>query len=150
MSLSDQLNEDIKTAMRAKDKDKLTLLRSVKATFKNLEIDSGQPLSEEAEVNAVVKMIKQRKEAADGFRQGNAEERARKEDWEAEMLAEYLPAAPSEEEIQAALDEEVAKLDPAERNPKSMGRLMKALKDRFAGRPVDGKALSQTVKAKLS
>ena len=84
MSLNDRLTADLKTAMKAKEKDKLTLIRSVKAEFKKREIDDG-PLTEEAEVQILLKMIKQRREAAAGFRKGGAEERALNEDREAEQ-----------------------------------------------------------------
>jgi uncharacterized protein YqeY len=149
MSLSERLTADLKTAMKAKEKDKLTLLRSVKSAFKNKEIDSGQPLTEADETAILLKMIKQRREAADGFRQGGAEDRAANEDWEAKELESYLPPAPSDEEIERAIDEEIAKIPEGERSPKSMGPIMKGLNDKFAGRPVDGKALSQKVRAKL-
>lgn len=149
MNLSERLTADLKTAMKAKDKKKLTLLRSVKSTFKNKEIDTGNPLTEADETAILLKMIKQRREAAEGFRKGGAEERAANEDWESAALEEYLPPAPTEDEIEKAIDEELAKIPAEERSPKTMGVLMKALNAKFAGRPVDGKALSQKVRAKL-
>ena len=94
-------------------------------------------------------MIKQRREAAEGFRKGGAEDRAQAEDWEAGVLESYLPPAPTDEEIEKAIDEEVAKIPEDERSPKSMGVMMKALNAKFAGRPIDGKALSQKVRQKL-
>ena len=148
-TLSERLNADLKTAMRAKDKKKLTLLRSVKSTFQNKEIDSGSPITEAEETAILLKLIKQRHEAAEGFRQGDAEERALNEDWEAQELENYLPPAPSEEELEASISREIAKIDAADRSPKSMGKVMKALNEEFAGRPIDGKALSQKVRAKL-
>lgn len=149
MSLSEQLTQDLKTAMKAKDKKKLTLLRSVKSAFKNKEIDSGKPITGEDETAVLLKMIKQRREAADGFRKGGAEERAAAEDWEAVELESYLPPAPTDEEIEKAIDQELAKIPEAERSPKSMGTVMKALNAKFAGQPIDGKALSQKVRQKL-
>lgn len=149
MSLSDRLTADLKDAMRAKDKKKLTLLRSVKSAFKNKEIDSGESITEAEETAVLLKMIKQRREAADGFRKGGAEDRAEAEDWEAQELGNYLPPAPTEEEIKKAIDEEVGKIPAEDRSPKSMGTIMKALNAKFAGRPIDGKALSQSVRAAL-
>ena len=149
MSLSEKLTADLKAAMKAKEKNKLTLLRSVKSAFKNKEIDTGNPISEADETAVLMKMIKQRREAAEGFRKGGAEDRAQNEDWEAEQLESYLPPAPSDDEIEAAVEEEVAKIPEDQRSPKSMGLVMKALNAKFAGRPVDGKALSQKVRAKL-
>ena len=84
MSLSEKLTADLKVAMKAKDKPKLNLLRSVKSSFKNKEIETQQPLTAEEETAVLMKMIKQRKEAADGFRKGGAEERA----------ARWVPAEP--------------------------------------------------------
>lgn len=150
MNLSVQLNEHIKEAMKAKEKERLTLLRSIKAAFQNKEIELGSSLSAADEVGLVLKMIKQRREAAEGFRKGGAEDKAKNEEWEAELLGSYLPAAPSQSEIDEAIDAEIAKLDPDARNAKAMGPVMKALNELFAGRPVDGKALSQQIKTKLS
>lgn len=150
MTVSEQLNDHIKDAMRAKEKERLTLLRSIKAAFKNKEIELGSDLAPSDEVSLVLKMIKQRKEAAEGFRKGGAEDKAKQEDWEAALLESYLPPAPSEAEIDAAIDAEVAKIEASARNAKAMGPIMKALNEAFAGRPVDGKALSQKIKAKLS
>lgn len=150
MNLSELLNEHIKEAMKAKEKERLTLLRSIKAAFKNKEIELGSPLSAADEVGLVLKMIKQRREAAEGFRKGGAEERALNEDREAALLEGYLPAAPSQSEIDEAIEAEIAKLDQAARNTKAMGPIMKALNERFAGRPIDGKALSTQIKARLS
>lgn len=150
MTVSEQLNDHIKEAMKAKEKERLTLLRSIKAAFQNKEIEVSGKLSGADEVSLVLKMIKQRKEAAEGFRKGGAEERAVQEDWEATQLESYLPPAPSEAEIDAAIEAEVAKLDEGARNAKAMGPIMKALNEQFAGRPVDGKALSQKIKSRLS
>lgn len=150
MTVSQQLNDHIKEAMKAKEKERLTLLRSIKAAFQNKEIEVGDKLSAADEVALVLKMIKQRKEAADGFRKGGAEDRAVQEDWEASQLEAYLPPAPDEAEIDAAIEAEIAALDPAAVNAKAMGPIMKALNEKFAGRPVDGKALSQKIKSRLS
>ena len=149
MNLSEQLNDHIKEAMKAKEKERLTLLRSIKAAFKNKEIELGSALSSADEVGLVLKMIKQRREAAEGFRKGGAEDKAKNEDWEAELLESYLPAAPSDSEIDEAIEAQVSQLAPEARNAKAMGPIMKALNERFAGRPVDGKALSQKIKSKL-
>lgn len=148
MSLSERLTAELKQAMKAKEKEKLNVIRSVKAEFKKKEIDEG-PMTPEGEVQVLLKLIKQRREAAAGFRKGGAEDRAKVEDWEAEMLESYLPPAPSEEELDKAVDEEIAKLDEGERTPKAMGGVIKALQAKFAGRPVDGKSLAAKVKAKL-
>lgn len=151
MTVSEQLNDHIKEAMKAKEKERLALLRSIKAAFKNKEIELGSSsLSAADEVSLVLKMIKQRREAAEGFRKGGAEDRAKNEDWEAALLETYLPPAPSEDEMEAAIEAEIAKIDAGARNAKAMGPIMKALNEQFAGRPIDGKALSAKIKAKLS
>lgn len=150
MNLNERLNEDLKNAMKAKEKEKLTLLRSVKSAFKNKEIEIGGSLSAAEETAVLLKLIKQRREAAEGFRKGGAEDRAKNEDWEAQQLESYLPPAPSDEELEKALDEAVAAIPEGERSAKSMGQIMKTLNEQFAGRPIDGKALSQKVRQKLS
>lgn len=149
MTLNERLNEDLKVAMKAKDKDKLTLLRSVKSSFKNKEIEIGGSLSGADEVAVLLKLIKQRREAAEGFRKGGAEDRALNEDREAVELESYLPPAPTEEEIEKAINEAVSTIPEGERSAKSMGVVMKAVNEQFAGRPLDGKALSQKVRQKL-
>lgn len=149
MTLNDRLQEDLKTAMKAKEKEKLTLLRSVKSAFKNKEIDTGSPLTAAEETAVLLKLIKQRREAAEGFRKGGAEDRALNEDWEAEQLEGYLPPAPTDDEIDRTIDQAIAQIPDGERSPKSMGVVMKAVNDAFAGRPIDGKALSQKVRQKL-
>lgn len=149
MSLSEQLNADIKAAMKAREKDKLTLLRSVKSTFKNKEIDSGVALTGAEEVDILMKMIKQRVEAAEGFRKGGAEERAVNEENEKALLEAYLPPAPTEAEIDEVVHAEIAKIPEGDRGPKSIGVVMKAVQAEFAGRPLDGKLVSQKIKAAL-
>lgn len=150
MTLSQQLQNDIKEAMKAKEKDRLTVLRGVKAAMVNKEIELGRTLEPQDEVALVLKLLKQRKEAAEGFRKGGAEEKAQQEEWEATLLEGYLPAPPSDQEIEDALEAEIALLPPEARQVKSLGAVMKALQARFAGRPLDGKVLSAKVKARLS
>ncbi len=150
MSLSTELNEQIKSAMRAKDKDRLTLLRSVKAAIKNRELELRRELEPAEEVAILMKLVKMRREAAAGFRQGGAEDRAKNEDREAEALEMFLPAAPSEEEVASAIEAELSALPPEDRTPKAMGQIMKAIQAKFAGRPLDGKAISAQIKGKLS
>lgn len=145
-----QLNDHIKDAMRAKDKDRLTLLRAVKAAFKYKEIDTGSALSAGEEVAVIMKMMKERRESALAFEKGGAIDRAKHEEWEAELLETYLPPAPTDEEIDQAIDHALAELDPGARTPKAMGAVIKTVQQAFAGRPVDGKALSVKVKAKLA
>ena len=149
MSLSEQLMSDIKAAMKAREKEKLTLLRSVKSTFKNRELESGGSLTGAQEVEILIKMIKQRVEAAEGFRKGGAEDRAENEEREKALLEAYLPPAPSEEEIDAVVNAEITKIPEDARGPKSIGVVMKAVQAEFAGRPLDGKLVSQKIKAAL-
>ena len=133
--------------MRARDEARLSTLRMVKTALKKHEVDSMKPLDEATEMQVLNTLIKQRRDSIEMFRKGNRPELAEKEEAELKQIEGYLPAAPSEEEteaaIQAALDETgVTSL-------KQMGVVMKAAQARLAGKRVDGKALSDKVRARL-
>jgi len=133
--------------MRARDEARLSTLRMVKTALKKHEVDSMKPLDEATEMQVLNTLIKQRRDSIEMFRKGNRPELAEKEEAELKQIEGYLPAAPSGEEteaaIQAALDETgVTSL-------KQMGVVMKAAQARLAGKRVDGKALSDKVRARL-
>jgi uncharacterized protein YqeY len=147
MTLLVRLQKDLVAAMKSKQEARLGTLRMVKAALKKHEIDSMKPLTEATEMQVMNMLLKQRRESADMFRKGGREELAAKEEAEIEILESYLPSAPSDEEmqqaVQAAIDETGAT------SSKQMGAVMKAANARLAGKRVDGKALSELVKAKL-
>lgn len=135
-------------AMKARDQDRLGALRMIKTALKKQEVDSMKPLDEPAEMQILKSLVKQRQEAAELFRQGGRPELADKEEAELRLIETYLPAAPSEEEVDAAIAAAVAETGAA--SIKQMGVVMKAAQAKLAGKRVDGKALSEKVRAKLS
>ena len=134
-------------AMKARDLDRLGALRMIKTALKKQEVDSMKPLDEPAEMQILKSLVKQRQEAAELFRQGGRPELAEKEEAELRLIESYLPAAPSEEEVEAAIAAAVAETGAA--SIKQMGVVMKAAQAKLAGKRVDGKALSEKVRAKL-
>jgi uncharacterized protein YqeY len=147
MALLERLQAEMVAAMKAKDEARLGTLRMMKATLKKHEVDSMKPLDEAAEMQILSMMIKQRREAADMFRKGNREELATKEEAELAMIESYLPAAPSEEELDRAVAQAISETGAA--SAKDMGKVMKAAQAKLAGKRVDGKVLSERVKGKL-
>jgi uncharacterized protein YqeY len=120
----------------------------MKTVLKKHEVDSMKPLDEPTEMQILNMMIKQRRESADMFRKGGREELATKEEAELAMIETYLPAAPSEEELEAAIAGAVTETGAT--SAKDMGKVMKAAQAKLAGKRVDGKVLSERVKARLS
>jgi len=134
-------------AMRAKDESRLGALRMAKAALKKQEVDSMQPLNEATEMQVMNTLLKQRQESADLFRKGGRAELAEKEEAEIKILESYLPAAPSQGEIEEAVSAAIAETGAT--SAKQMGAVMKAAQARLAGKRVDGKALSELVKSRL-
>lgn len=147
MPLLDQVQKDMVTAMKAKDEARLGALRMVKAALKKHEIDSMKPLTEATEMQVMGTLLKQRQESADMFRKGGREELAVKEEAEIQILQSYLPAAPTEAEVEAAVTDAIAETGAT--SQKQMGAVMKAANARLAGKRVDGKVLSELVKSRL-
>jgi uncharacterized protein len=148
MPLLDRVQKDMVEAMKAKDEARLSALRMMKTALKKQEIDSMKPLDEAAEMRVLNSLVKQRRESVEMFKQGGREEMARKEEIEAKLIESYLPAAASPEEIEAAIQAAVAETGAS--SAKQMGVVMKAAQTKLAGKTVDGKALSEKVRAKLA
>ena len=148
MALLDKIQADMTAAMKAKDEAKLSTARMIKTALKKHEVDSMKPLDEPAELQILSMLIKQRREAADMFRKGGRAELADKEEAELRLIESYMPSAPSDEEIEAAIAAALAETGVT--SAKQMGVVMKAAQARLAGKTVDGKVLSERVKAKLS
>lgn len=147
MPLLEQIQKDLVTAMRAKDEARLSTVRMIKTALKKHEVDAMKPLDEATELQILNMLVKQRRESADMFRKGGREELAAKEESELKMIEGYMPAAPSDEEVDAAIAAAVAETGAA--SAKDMGRVMKAANAILAGKRVDGKVLSDRVRAKL-
>jgi hypothetical protein len=120
----------------------------IKSALKKHEIDSMKPLDEGAEMQVLNTLVKQRRDSIDMFRKGNRPELAEKEENELKLIESYLPAAPTDEEIQSAIDGAIAETGVSAL--KQMGVVMKAAQAKLAGKRVDGKVLSEKVRAKLS
>jgi uncharacterized protein len=148
MSLLERIQKDMVEAMKAKDEIRLGALRMVKSALKKQEIDSMKPLDEPSEMQVMNTLLKQRREAADMFRKGGREELAAKEDSETKILEGYLPAAPSPEEVTAAVAAAIEETGAT--SAKQMGAVMKAVQAKLAGKRVDGKVISDLVKQKLA
>ena len=148
MALLDRIQIDMVAAMRAKEEMKLNAIRMIKAALKKHEVDSMKPLDENTELQVLGTLIKQRREAADMFRKGDRPELADKEEAELKLIESYMPAAPSEKEIDEAIAAALAETGVT--SAKQMGVVMKATQAKLAGKRVDGKALSEKVRARLS
>ena len=147
MALLERLQTEMVTAMKAKDELRLGTLRMMKTALKKHEVDSMKPLDEATEMQILSMLIKQRRESAEMFRKGNREELAAKEEAELRMIEAYLPAAPSDEELDRAVSEAIA--ESGATSAKDMGKVMKAAQAKLAGKRVDGKVLSERVKSRL-
>jgi len=135
-------------AMKAREEARLNALRMIKAALKKHQVDTMKPLDEKAEIQILSSLIKQRKEAAEMFRKGGREELATKEEAEEKLIESYMPASASEEEMEAAIA--AALEETGVSSLKQMGVVMKAAQARLAGKRVDGKTLSDKVRARLS
>ena len=147
MPLLDQIQKDMVAAMKAKDESKLSVVRMVKTALQKHQIDTMKALDENSELKILQMLIKQRQDSIDMFRKGGREELATKEEAELKLLETYMPAAPTEAEIDAAIAEAMASTGAT--TAKQMGLVMKDVQARLAGKRVDGKALSDRVRAKL-
>ena len=147
MGLDERVRADLATALKAKDLGRANTLRMLMAAFKNAEIEKRSALTDEERLAQVQKAIKMRKEAAEGAVKANRPETKAAEEAEAKLLEAYLPAQLSDAELAevvAATIQEIGAKAPAD-----MGKVMKALMPRIAGKAEGGKA-SALVKQKLS
>ena len=149
MPLIDQLQKDLVAAMKAKQEAKLSAIRMVKAALqKAASVDPSKPLDDAAEQQLLKSLVKQRVDAADMFRKGGREELAAKEEAEKLIIESYLPAAATDEELSAAV--EAALAETGATASKQMGLVIKAATAHLAGKTIDGRLLSEKVKARLS
>ncbi len=148
MSLLEQINSDMKAAMKAKAKDKLQAIRALKTAF-TLEMTKtgASEIDDDSAVKLVQKLVKQRKDSADTYKSGGREDLADKELLEMSFLEVYLPAQLSDDELTAAVQEIVAKTGAS--SMKDMGKVMGMASKQLAGK-ADGKAISDKVKAVLA
>ena len=148
MALLDQIQKDMVTAMKARDELRLDAIRMIKTALQRYTVDTMKPLDEQAELQILNTLSKQRKEAADMFRKGNRPELAEKEENELKLIESYMPSAPTDTEIDEAIAAAMAETGITAL--KQMGLVMKAAQAKLAGKRVDGKALSERVRSKLT
>lgn len=133
--------------MKARDELRTSVLRMVKAALKNREVEKMRPLDDAEAVQVLQSLVKQRRESVEQFTQGNRPELADKEKQEIAIIEGYLPAAPTPAELDAAIADAIAETGAT--SPKQMGAVVKAARARLAGKNLDGKALSDLVRARL-
>jgi uncharacterized protein YqeY len=148
MALLARIQNEMMLAMKARDESRLGALRLIKTALKKHEVDSMKPLDEAAEMQIMKSLVKQRQEAAEMFRKGGRPEMAEKEEAELLVVESFLPAAPSEEEMEAAIAAALAETGIT--SLKQMGVVMKAAQAKLAGKRIDGKLLSDKVRARLT
>ena len=148
MPLIDQVQKDMVAAMKSRDEARLGALRLIKAALMKLKVDSPKPLDEAAEMQVLKSLIKQRVEAATIFRENGRDKQADAEEAERAIVESYLPAAATDEEIEAAIAAALAETGVT--SLKQMGVVMKATQAKLTGKTVDGKSLSEKVRSKLS
>jgi hypothetical protein len=147
MAIVDQVEKDLLAAMKAHEELKLSVLRMMKAALVNKRIELGKAL-EDAEAMAVLRtLVKQRRESVEAFRKGGRNDLADKEEAEIKIVEAYLPAAASDEEIDAAVSAVIAETGAS--SVKDLGKVMKAAMAKLAGKNVDGKRVNERVRAKL-
>ena len=149
MNLKDKITGDMTAAMKAKDANRLSVLRMAKAALMNEENKRGvnYELTDEEITKVLQSLVKQRKDSIDQYEKAGRRELAEKEQSELVVLEDYLPQAASKEEVETAVAEAIQETDAS--SIKEMGTVMKAAQAKLAGKSADGKLVSETVKAKL-
>ncbi|XWN36735.1 MAG: GatB/YqeY domain-containing protein [Balneola sp.] len=151
MALKEQILDELKTAMKAKDKDRLQVLRSLKAKLQEKEIaerkDGEATLTEEQAIAVLMKAAKQRKESITQFEEGGREDLAEKEKSELAIIEEYLPKMLSEDEVREVVSKKI--VDLGAEGPQDMGKVMGPIMGMLKGK-ADGGLVSKVVKEELS
>ncbi len=146
-NLLKRLQEEMKTAMKSGDKERLSTIRMLISEIKKVQIDKKKELSDEEIVQILQKYAKQRKDAASQYREAGREDLAKKEEKELKIVQEFLPEQLSEEEIEKIVDEVIKETGAS--SIKDMGKVMKAVMEKVKGR-AEGSVVSSIVKKKLS
>ena len=148
MSLSEQLQKDIVSAMKAKDEMRLSVLRMVKSALQLKEVEKMRPLDATESIQLLQTLAKQRKESIEQFAKGGRQDLVEKETKELGILETYLPAGASQAEMDAAIEKAINEVGAT--TIKQMGAVVKAAKDSLTGKAIDGKALSDRARERLS
>jgi uncharacterized protein YqeY len=148
MSLQETIISDLTAAMKAKEADRLSVLRMVKANLMNRKIEKGGELTDDEVTKALQSLVKQRRDSIESYENAGRAELAAKEAAEIAFIEVYLPQAATAEEIDAAVSAAVAETGAS--SMKDMGTVMKAAMAHLTGKSADGRMVSEAVKAKLS
>ena len=147
MSMNDQVGADIAAAMKARDASRLSALRMLKAAVMNKSVEKGRDLDDAEVLQVVASLVKQRRDSIEQFTSAGRTDLVEKETAELKVLQAYLPAAATPEEINAAVAEAIAETGAS--SPKDMGKVMKAVMPKLAGKNADGKAVNEAVRRTL-
>jgi uncharacterized protein YqeY len=147
MSMNDQVGADIAAAMKARDSSRLSALRMLKAAVMNKGVEKGRDLDDAEVLQVIASLVKQRKDSIEQFAKAGRTDLVEKETAELNVLQAYLPAAATPEEINAAVAEAIAETGAS--SPKDMGKVMKAVMPKLAGKNADGKAVNEAVRRTL-
>ena len=147
MTLMERISQDLTSAMRAREAQRLAALRMAKAALMNREVEKGRALDESEEQQVVVSLIKQRRDSIEQFRQGGRQDLADKEAAEIITLEVYLPPPVDPAEVERAVSEAIAEAGAT--SAKDLGKVMKAVMPKLAGRAVDGRTINELVRRKL-
>jgi uncharacterized protein YqeY len=147
MKLSDRVNQDIAGAMKAKDPTRLSALRMLKAAIMNKGVEKGRDLDDGEVLQVVAALVKQRRDSIEQFAKAGRTDLVDKETGEIAVLEQYQPPAATAEEIDAAVTAAIAETGAT--TPKDMGKVMKAVMPKLAGKTADGKTVNEAVRRKL-
>ncbi len=148
MAFIDRIQKDLTEAIKLKDELRLSVLRMVKTALKNKEIEKIRPLDDAESLQVLQTLVKQRKESVEQFSRGGRKDLADKETREIAIIETYLPAGANEADMDQAIEAAIA--ETSANSPKQMGAVIKAARARLEGKTVDGKALSDRVRERLS
>ena len=148
MKLSDRVNSDLAAAMKAQDHRRLSALRMLKAAIMNKNVEKGRDLDDADVLQVVASLVKQRRDSIEQFGKAGRNDLVEKESGEIAVLEQYQPPAATAEEIDAAVAAAIAETGAA--TLKDMGKVMKAVMPRLAGKTADGKTVNEAVRRKLS
>jgi len=148
MGLKNQIVSDLTASMKSQDAPRTSTLRMIKAALMNREIDKGGELEEDELMKLLRSMVKQRRDSVEQYDKGGRQDLVAKEEAEIKIIESYLPKAASREVIEEAVAAAIAETGATAM--KDMGRVMKSVQAKLAGRNADGRTVSEVVKAKLS
>ena len=148
MAFLEKIQKDMTAAMKEKNELRLSTLRLVKAALTNKQVEKMRPLEDAEALQMLQTLVKQRRESIAQFEKGGRKDLVEKESKEIAIIEAYLPAAPSDAEMAAAIEAAIA--ETGANSPKQMGAVIKAARGKLEGKTIDGKTLSERVRQRLS